>query len=100
VHHNLVGQTTKKLVGGAFGELGQAYDRQSKDLLAGLRSTTKGVFGRPGELRFSHLTLDFSTSCCLVGRVGLTGHCPPRTKNASQPCPGAKLKSSFSTRPS
>jgi hypothetical protein len=35
--------------------------------------------------------------CLFVSPVRFSGHCPPHTDTASQPCPLEKLKSSFST---
>jgi hypothetical protein len=57
------------------------------------------VFGRLGELRFSLLNPPFVKRCCLLGRLGPTSHCSAHTKNGREPCPRAKLKSSFATRP-
>jgi hypothetical protein len=59
----------------------------------------KGVFGRLGELRFSLLNPPFVKRCCLLDRLGPTPHCPAHTKNGREPCPRAKLKSSFATHP-
>jgi hypothetical protein len=36
---------------------------------------SKGVFGRLGELRYSHLNLAQPIICCLVDRLGPSGLC-------------------------
>jgi hypothetical protein len=61
---------------------------------------TKGVFGSPVQQRYSHLNPSHSSICCLLARVGPTRHCRTHAKNSPQPGRVAKLKSSFTTRPS
>jgi hypothetical protein len=62
-----------------------------------LQRIFRGVFGRPAELRNSHLNIAQSTICCLLDRRGLSRHCRPHTKMPSQLGLVGKLKSSFAT---
>jgi hypothetical protein len=69
-------------------------------VMQSLRIIVKSVFGGLSGHKNFHPSLDISNFRCLVGRVGLSGHCQPRANKDCQLDRVVKLKSSFTTQPS